>query len=116
MARLEFWSVRQLWPALKWNPKRPVLTPKNRVWLPAREVRKMIRELPFRSLALLGSQLKSKAAVQGLLMVKIAATYPNIHILYTERKCLHPHPMSIQFYPVYSSSRIGHFLSLSIVV
>ena len=110
MARLEFWSVRQLWPALKWNPKRPVLTPKNRVWLPAREVRKMIRELPFRSLALLGSQL-----YKGLLMVKTAATYPSIHILYRERKCLHPHPMSIQFYPVYSSSRIGHFLPLSIV-
>lgn len=64
MARLEFWSVRQLWPALKWNPKRPVLTPTNRVWLPDREVRKMIRQLPFRSLALPGSQLKSKAAVQ----------------------------------------------------
>lgn len=62
--RLEFWSVRQLWPALKWNPKRPVLTPTNRVWLPATGVRKMIRELPFRPLVLLGSQLKSEAAVQ----------------------------------------------------
>lgn len=62
MARLEFWSVRQLWPALKWNPKRPVLTPKNRVWLPAREVRKMIRELPFRSLALSGITAVQRAA------------------------------------------------------
>lgn len=64
MARLKFWSVRQLWPALKWNPKRPVLTPTNRVYLPTRRVRKMIRELPFRPLVLLRSQLKSKAAVQ----------------------------------------------------